>query len=62
MLLYQTVVDATEESWDAILGVNLKGYAFCATAAIPDMRRTGGGGIVNVASIRAVVAGGDMAQ
>ena len=30
MRLYQTVVDASEESWDAILGVNLKGYAFCA--------------------------------
>jgi NAD(P)-dependent dehydrogenase (short-subunit alcohol dehydrogenase family) len=62
MRLYQTVVDASEESWDAILGVNLKGYAFCAKAAIPEMRRTGGGSIVNVASIRAVVAGGNMVQ
>ena len=60
--LYQTVVEASEASWDAILGVNLKGYAFCAKAAIPEMRRTGGGSIVNVASIRAVVAGGNMAQ
>jgi NAD(P)-dependent dehydrogenase (short-subunit alcohol dehydrogenase family) len=41
MCLYQTVVDASEESWDAILGVNLKGYAFCAKAAIPEMRLTG---------------------
>jgi 2-hydroxycyclohexanecarboxyl-CoA dehydrogenase len=62
MRLYQTVVEATAESWDAILGVNLKGYAFCAKAAIPEMRRSGGGSIVNVASIRAVVAGGNMAQ
>jgi 2-hydroxycyclohexanecarboxyl-CoA dehydrogenase len=62
MRLYQTVVDASEESWDAILGVNLKGYAFCARAAIPEMSRTGGGSIVNVASIRAVVAGGKMVQ
>jgi NAD(P)-dependent dehydrogenase (short-subunit alcohol dehydrogenase family) len=62
MRLYQTVVDASEESWDAILGVNVKGYAFCAKAAIPAMRQTGGGSIVNVASIRAVVAGGNMAQ
>jgi NAD(P)-dependent dehydrogenase (short-subunit alcohol dehydrogenase family) len=62
MRLYQTVVDATEESWDAILGVNLKGYAFCAKAAIPAMRRAGGGSIVNVASIRAAVAGGNMVQ
>jgi len=62
MRLYQTVVDASEESWDAILGVNLKGYAFCAKAAIPEMRRTGGGSIVNVASIRAAVAGDTMPQ
>ena len=41
MRLYQTVVDASEESWDAILGVNVKGYAFCAKAAIPEMRRPG---------------------
>jgi NAD(P)-dependent dehydrogenase (short-subunit alcohol dehydrogenase family) len=62
MRLYQTVVEATEESWDAILAVNVKGYAFCAKAAIPLMRPTGGGSIVNVASIRAVVAGGNMPQ
>jgi NAD(P)-dependent dehydrogenase (short-subunit alcohol dehydrogenase family) len=62
MRLYQPVVEATEESWDAILGVNLKSYAFCAKAAIPEMRRAGSGSIVNVASIRAVVAGGNMVQ
>ena len=50
--LYQTVVDASEESWDAILGVNLKGYAFCAKAAIPEMRLTGGGSIVRLRRIR----------
>ncbi len=60
--LYQTVVEASAESWDTILGVNLKGYAFCAKAAIPLMRRVGGGSIVNVASIRAVVAGANMVQ
>jgi NAD(P)-dependent dehydrogenase (short-subunit alcohol dehydrogenase family) len=62
MRLYQTVVEASEESWDAILAVNVKGYAFCAKAAIPLMRAGGGGSIVNVSSIRAVVAGGNMAQ
>jgi NAD(P)-dependent dehydrogenase (short-subunit alcohol dehydrogenase family) len=62
MRLYQTVVDASEESWDAILAVNVKGYAFCAKAASPLMRETGGGSIVNVASIRSVVAGGNMVQ
>lgn len=60
--LYQTVVEASEESWDTILGVNLKGYAFCAKAAIPAMRRAGGGSIVNVASIRSFVTGGNTVQ
>ena len=49
--LYQNVVEASEESWDAILGVNVKGYAFCAKYAIPVLRDTGNGSIVNVASI-----------
>jgi meso-butanediol dehydrogenase / (S,S)-butanediol dehydrogenase / diacetyl reductase len=62
MRLYQTVVEASEESWDAILGVNLKGYAFCAKAAIPEMRQVGGGSVVNVASQRAFIAGGNMVQ
>ena len=40
-----------------MLGVNLKGYAFCAKAAIPAMQRAGGGNIVSVASIRSIVSG-----
>jgi NAD(P)-dependent dehydrogenase (short-subunit alcohol dehydrogenase family) len=62
MRLYQTVVEASEESWDAILGVNLKGYAFCAKAAIPEMRKSGRGSIINVASVRSIIAGGNMVQ
>jgi len=37
-------------------------YAFCAKAAIPLMRRAKGGAIVNVASVRSVVAGGGNLQ
>ena len=60
--MYQTVVEATAESWDEILSVNLKSYAFCAKGAIPAMRRAGGGSIVNVASVRSIVAGGNNIQ
>ena len=60
--LYHTVVDASAESWDEILGVNLKGYAFCAKAAIPLMRQGGGGSIVNVASVRSVTSVGKTTQ
>jgi NAD(P)-dependent dehydrogenase (short-subunit alcohol dehydrogenase family) len=48
------VTEATEEMWDRILGVNLKGYAFCAKHLIPLM--SDGGSIVNVASEGAEVA------
>jgi 2-hydroxycyclohexanecarboxyl-CoA dehydrogenase len=60
--MYHTVVDASAESWDEILGVNLKGYAFCAKAAIPLMRHGGGGSIVNVASVRSVTSVGKTTQ
>jgi NAD(P)-dependent dehydrogenase (short-subunit alcohol dehydrogenase family) len=60
--MYQTVVEATAESWDEILSVNLKSYAFCAKGAIPAMRQAGGGSIVNVASVRSIVAGGNNIQ
>ena len=59
--MYQTVVEATAESWDEILSVNLKSYAYCAKGAIPAMR-AGGGSIVNVASVRSIVAGGNNIQ
>ena len=60
--MYQTVVEATAESWDEILSVNLKSYAYCAKGAIPVMQRAGGGSIVNVASVRSIVAGGNNIQ
>ncbi len=40
----------TEELWDRILAVNVKGTFFCSRAAIAAMRSHNGGQIVNVAS------------
>ena len=60
--MYQKVTEASEESWDTMLGVNLKGYAFCAKAAIPAMIRSGGGSIVSVASIRSINSGYNTVQ
>jgi len=55
---YEKIDEASEGSWNEILNVNLKSYAFCAKAAVPLMREGGGGAIVNVASVRSVIAGG----
>jgi NAD(P)-dependent dehydrogenase (short-subunit alcohol dehydrogenase family) len=59
---YEKVDEASAASWNEILSVNLMGYVFCAKAAVPLMRRNKGGAIVNVASVRSVVAGGGNLQ
>lgn len=45
--------DLTEEQLDFTLGTNLKAQIFCVQAALPLMRRAGGGRIVNISSIGA---------
>jgi 3-oxoacyl-[acyl-carrier protein] reductase len=47
----------TEEVWDEVLGVNLKGTFYCCRAAAPALRRARGA-IVNVASIAGYRASG----
>jgi NAD(P)-dependent dehydrogenase (short-subunit alcohol dehydrogenase family) len=47
----KTIEDTPPEDWDRVLGINLKGVYICARAAIPRMRRLGGGSIVNMASV-----------
>lgn len=51
----KTVADTTEAEWDQILGVNLKGVFLCSKAAIPQMRRQGGGNIICISSISGLI-------
>ena len=51
----KTVAETTEAEWDEILGVNLKGYFLCSKAAIPQMRRQGGGNIICISSISGLI-------
>lgn len=60
--LYGPVTEATVESWQWILGVNLLGAAFCAKFAIPEMAKNGSGTIVNVSSTNALNGRAGMAQ
>ena len=48
----------TDEVWDDILGVNLKGPFQCSRAAKPHMEAAGEGEIVNVSSVAGVVGTG----
>ncbi|HEU5316587.1 MAG TPA: glucose 1-dehydrogenase [Chloroflexota bacterium] len=49
---YANVEDTTEAQWDRILDVNLKSYFLMAKHAIPEIRKRGGGAIVNNASVQ----------
>jgi cyclopentanol dehydrogenase len=44
------VEDTTVEAWDRVMDVNAKGVFLGTKAAIPAMRRAGGGSIVNISS------------
>lgn len=52
-----TVVDVPEEHWDEIMAVNIKAMMLASRFAIPAMMESGGGSIINVASIDGFRAG-----
>jgi len=43
--------EITEEEWDRVFAVNIKGYYLCARAVYPSMKARGGGKIVNISSV-----------
>ena len=47
-------VDITEEEWDRVLAVNLKGVFLCCKAVVPHMKERRYGKIVNVGSVGAI--------
>lgn len=49
-------LDITEEEWARTMGVNLHGTFNVCQSAVPAVRRSGGGSIINVGSIASVVA------
>jgi NAD(P)-dependent dehydrogenase (short-subunit alcohol dehydrogenase family) len=49
------VLNTPEEDWDRVMAINLKSMYLTAKYAIPEMIKTGGGSIVNTASIAAMI-------
>jgi 3-oxoacyl-[acyl-carrier protein] reductase len=45
------MVKMTEQQWDSVINVNLKGVWLCTRAVAPHMVAQGGGSIINVSSI-----------
>lgn len=51
ILIRAGVEDTTEEDWDRIMDINVKGVFLGTKAAIPAMREAGGGSIINISSV-----------
>mgnify|MGYP000402571291 FL=1 len=47
--------DCTEENWDKVIGINLKGIWLCMKYEIPEILKQGKGAIVNCASVAGLV-------
>jgi NAD(P)-dependent dehydrogenase (short-subunit alcohol dehydrogenase family) len=53
---YGTVDETDEATWDEVMDVNVKSMYLTCRRVIPQMRRKGGGSIVNVSSVQSYVA------
>lgn len=51
----KSIEDMTEDEWDQIHGTNLKGVFLMSKFAVEHLRKRGGGSIVNVSSLNAMV-------
>ena len=49
------VVDLTEDEWDRVIGINLKGYWLGMHSVFPSMIENGGGRVVNIASVAGLI-------
>lgn len=50
-----TVEDTSEDLWDRVMAINAKGVFMGTKHAIPEMRKTGGGSIINISSIAGLI-------
>ena len=55
ILIEKPVHEMTEDEWDRVLGVNLKGVFLVSKHAVPPMIRQGAGVIVNTGSVNSLV-------
>jgi cyclopentanol dehydrogenase len=52
-----SIENLTEDQWDSVMDVNAKGVFLGTRYAIPEMRKAGGGSIINISSIAGLVGG-----
>ena len=49
--IFRPVADLSIEEWQVIVDTNLTGVFYCCREALPRLRRSGGGAIVNISSL-----------
>nr|CBX30572.1 Cyclopentanol dehydrogenase [uncultured Desulfobacterium sp.] len=52
--------EITKEEWDKVMAVNVSGVFFCTKHAIPIMKKSGSGSIINMSSIYGIVGASDL--
>ncbi len=59
--IYRTnqIEDTSAEEWDQVLAINGKGVFLGTKVAIPEMRKAGGGSIINLSSVAGLVGSAD---
>lgn len=55
-VLVATVEETSDEDWNRVLAANLTGTFLVSRAALPSLRKAGGGSIVNIGSYLGIVA------
>jgi 3-oxoacyl-[acyl-carrier protein] reductase len=48
---FANVADMSLENWRQVIDTNLSGVFYCTRAALPEMRRRGGGYVINISSL-----------
>jgi len=48
--IHGTIEETSEDDWDQLMGINMKGVFLGTKHALPAMRRAGGGSIINISS------------
>lgn len=49
--VFKNVESMSDDEWNRVLGTNLTGVFYACRAAVPEMKRAGGGWIINIASL-----------
>jgi len=60
--IYRPLAEADATGWEFIIGVNVLATAYCCKAALPALRATGRGSVVNVSSVYSLMGRAGMGQ